>query len=173
MFLFGYVGLVGDGGLSFGGFCSVVGVLCVSMLGLVSVVGFGLFVAFGRSCWFVVSFGLGWWWVWGGYLPLLSVLGSFDGFCLLLDLVVAFRWFGWIRFSALLLYFSGGYFGPAWPILLRCFVGGFGRVCCTGCGFLPRLLDLRCVGVVCIVFCDFGLLCGGFLVGCFWCLFGV
>lgn len=37
------------------------------------------------------------------------------------------------------------------PILLRCFVGGFGHVCCTGCGFLPRLLDLRCVGVVCIV----------------------
>lgn len=46
VFLFGYVGLVGDGGLSFGGFCSVVGVLCVSMLGLVS--GFGF--------WFVCCF---------------------------------------------------------------------------------------------------------------------
>lgn len=65
--------------------------------------------------------------------------------------MVAFRWFGWIRFSALLLYFSGGYFGPAWADSATLFCCGFGHVCCTGCGFLPRLLDLRCVGVVCVV----------------------
>lgn len=49
-----------------------------------------------------------------------------------------------------------------------CYVGVAGGLRLFGTLFavLPRLLDLRCVGVmVYSVFCDFVLLCDGFLVG--------